>query len=185
MKCEHCGKEHDGSFGSGRFCCRSCANSRHYSKKIKDKISKGVIKYNKENKLLYTYVCEKCGKTFESTRTFKQNRHIHCSDCIQQYKHSNENPNTIFDLSKRTISKILKRANVRCSICGWNEASCDIHHIQKKKYGGTDELSNLIIVCPNCHRIIHTTNKYNKDFLFNLSIDKTFSDWKDFYYISN
>lgn len=24
--CEQCGKEHDGSFGSGRFCCRSCSN---------------------------------------------------------------------------------------------------------------------------------------------------------------
>lgn len=23
--CEHCGKEHDGSFGSGRFCCPDCA----------------------------------------------------------------------------------------------------------------------------------------------------------------
>lgn len=28
MKCEKCGKEHDGNFGSGRFCSRSCANSR-------------------------------------------------------------------------------------------------------------------------------------------------------------
>lgn len=26
MKCEQCGKEHDGTFGSGRFCCRSCSN---------------------------------------------------------------------------------------------------------------------------------------------------------------
>lgn len=24
-KCEYCGKEHDGSFGSGRFCCSDCA----------------------------------------------------------------------------------------------------------------------------------------------------------------
>lgn len=23
-KCEYCGKEHDGSFGSGRFCCSDC-----------------------------------------------------------------------------------------------------------------------------------------------------------------
>lgn len=29
-KCEYCGKEHDGSFGSGRFCCSDCA------KKLKD-----------------------------------------------------------------------------------------------------------------------------------------------------
>ena len=28
--CEKCGKEHDGSYGSGRFCCARCA--REYSK---------------------------------------------------------------------------------------------------------------------------------------------------------
>ena len=25
MICENCGKEHDGSYGSGRFCSKSCA----------------------------------------------------------------------------------------------------------------------------------------------------------------
>lgn len=25
MKCENCGKEHDGKYGSGRFCCAKCA----------------------------------------------------------------------------------------------------------------------------------------------------------------
>ena len=27
MICEKCGKEHDGSYGSGRFCCQACARS--------------------------------------------------------------------------------------------------------------------------------------------------------------
>lgn len=27
FKCEACGKEHDGSYGSGRFCCKSCYKS--------------------------------------------------------------------------------------------------------------------------------------------------------------
>lgn len=40
MKCENCSKEHDGTFGSGRFCSRSCANSRKHSKETKEKISK-------------------------------------------------------------------------------------------------------------------------------------------------
>lgn len=43
--CEQCGKEHDGSFGSGRFCCRSCSNkwvSLHQSKEAKArKVEKG------------------------------------------------------------------------------------------------------------------------------------------------
>ena len=40
--CERCGKEHDGSFGSGRFCCRSCANSRSHSDETKRKIKDAV-----------------------------------------------------------------------------------------------------------------------------------------------
>lgn len=41
--CEKCGKEHDGSFGSGRFCSKSCANSRFHSKETKIKISKTLL----------------------------------------------------------------------------------------------------------------------------------------------
>lgn len=35
MKCEYCGKEHDGSYGSGRFCSKSCAKG--FSTKAKRK----------------------------------------------------------------------------------------------------------------------------------------------------
>ena len=42
MICEKCGKEHDGSFGSGRFCSRSCANSHKHSEVQKQKISNSL-----------------------------------------------------------------------------------------------------------------------------------------------
>lgn len=32
--CEYCGKEHDGSYGSGRFCCAKCA--RKFSNRFVD-----------------------------------------------------------------------------------------------------------------------------------------------------
>lgn len=53
IKCE---KEHDETFGSGRFCCRSCANSRNWTKEdkriksIAAKNSKKVQKANKSKK---------------------------------------------------------------------------------------------------------------------------------------
>ena len=40
--CEKCGKQHDGTFGSGRFCSRACANSHIVSKDTKDKISRSL-----------------------------------------------------------------------------------------------------------------------------------------------
>ncbi len=39
MKCEKCGEEHNGNYGSGRFCSTECAHSRNISKKIYTKIA--------------------------------------------------------------------------------------------------------------------------------------------------
>lgn len=64
-------------------------------------------------------------------------------------------PENMLDVSSRTASKILKRLNIGCSLCGWNLGSLDIHHIKHRKHGGTNEHSNLTIVCPNCHRLAH------------------------------
>lgn len=46
MICERCGREHDGSFGAGIFCSRSCANSRTRSQETKNKISAALKSKN-------------------------------------------------------------------------------------------------------------------------------------------
>ena len=42
-KCECCGKVMTIKYGSGRFCCKSCANTRHWKEEDKNKIRKSVI----------------------------------------------------------------------------------------------------------------------------------------------
>ncbi len=42
MLCNTCNKKHDGSYGSGKYCCRSCANSRVRTEETKQKISNAV-----------------------------------------------------------------------------------------------------------------------------------------------
>lgn len=42
-KCENCGKIMTEYFGSGRFCSRSCANSRNHTPGTKEKISKSLL----------------------------------------------------------------------------------------------------------------------------------------------
>lgn len=49
MICEKCGKEHNGSYGSGRFCSKECAHSRKLTQITKEKISISLYKFNKEN----------------------------------------------------------------------------------------------------------------------------------------
>lgn len=55
--CEQCGKEHDGTFGSGRFCSRSCSNkwvALHQSPEAKArKVEKG------QGNLTHTWVGRK------------------------------------------------------------------------------------------------------------------------------
>jgi hypothetical protein len=40
-----------------------------------------------------------------------------------------------------------------CMYCGWDKATCDVHHILPKALGGEYTLENGIILCPNCHRL--------------------------------
>jgi len=49
--CKNCNKEHNGSFGSGKYCSRSCANSRDRSDETKRKISNSVKEGIKSGKI--------------------------------------------------------------------------------------------------------------------------------------
>ena len=89
-------------------------------------------------------------------------------------------PKSIMELSKRTITKLLKRLNIACSRCGWKESTCDIHHINGKKIPNYDNHNNLTIICPNCHRLVHT-HKIKKEELVPLSTQLK-EDWLDMYY---
>lgn len=129
--------------------------------------------------------CETCNTLFEGK--IKKGRKVVCVSCKRKVVHKQDKNKitTILQLSTRTVAKILKRANKKCSLCGWNESTCDIHHIIEKKDGGSDDMENLICVCPNCHRIIHNENKYSFELLVEKSLVNTFENWKNFYAISN
>lgn len=43
----------------------------------------------------------------------------------------------------------------RCEQCGERGLTLDIHHIVPIAEGGNNELSNLKLLCPNCHRREH------------------------------
>lgn len=58
--------------------------------------------------------------------------------------------------SKSTQTRAIRRLfGMACMRCGWNEATTDTHHIRQKSAGGSHALSNLLILCPNCHRLAH------------------------------
>jgi hypothetical protein len=53
-------------------------------------------------------------------------------------------------ITKAVRDQLLVGARHRCTIC--SEKCFEIHHIIERAEGGSDELENLIVLCPNCHQ---------------------------------
>jgi hypothetical protein len=83
-KCKTCNIQHDGSFGSGIFCSRKCANTRKYSLETRDKISKSLRK-STESFIRYTKKCETCSIEFEiqNSSQHKKNKRFCCRTCAR------------------------------------------------------------------------------------------------------
>lgn len=76
MKCEKCGKEHDGSYGSGRFCSSNCRRAFNLSKASKENRQKHLLKLHNLRRSSYgTWKCSHCDFIGE-TRVKLQN-HLH------------------------------------------------------------------------------------------------------------
>jgi len=178
-KCKKCSKDHDGSYGSGKYCSRGCANSRTISRELRKKISEALIAKHAKNRI--TRNCLTCDKEFSSTE--KRNRKFCNFECANKRRMMDlarrESVTTIWSMSGRTRCKLLKRMGKGCSRCGWNEAACDLHHIKGRKIPNPNADTNLTLLCPNCHRLFHSGKIGPRDVI---TIDVYLSGWKDYYY---
>lgn len=115
--CENCGKEHNGSYGSGRFCSSKCA--RAFSGKInKDKLK--------------DVVCNHCGKVIKVNKHSAKSTWL-CNEC----KYNIETTN----LNEFRTCKICGRKHLRGTIC--QNEFCKKHNIKQLntliKYFGFDK----------------------------------------------
>lgn len=158
--CENCKSEHDGIYGSGRFCTIKCA--RGFSTKSKRK-----------------EINEKVSKTLSINNSIKKEK----KEALKHASYLRKiEATSILDMSRRTTIKILKRMKLSCFICGWYHENVvgDIHHIIPRKHGGTDENTNLTYICPNCHRLAHS-NIIKPNELISIE-DYLGNTWKDYYF---
>lgn len=196
MKCENCGKEHNGSYGSGRFCCQTCARSFSTSKNrdiINNKRSNALLghsvsnetrqkisKNNKSGNIEIKAKISKGTKDYWNSLSEIEKESIIAKRKHGLNKHYLKKYNSILDVSLRTVYKILDRMQIGCLICGWNKAHCDIHHINGRKIKDANSMKNLTYICPNCHRLVHS-NKIDKSQLISLA-DAIGESWLDFYF---
>ena len=79
-------------------------------------------------------------------------------------------PTTVRVYNPSIIRQLKKLYNGNCQLCGckpFANVTCDlteVHHIQYFATSHNNNASNLIVLCPNHHRLIHKLNpKYNAD----------------------
>ena len=98
MTCEKCGKEHDGKFGSGRFCSRRCSSAFsavHADPKNISNGLKGKTHWYKDGRCSKILVCESCGAKLRN----RPRKYLKCVKCLKS------DPAYIKNLSKSLKGK--------------------------------------------------------------------------------
>jgi|SRR5208337_672601 len=181
MICKSCSCKHDGSFGSGLYCSRSCANRRHPTNATKEKIGK-KLKIRPDN------FCIDCGKKLYNKRNHR------CRSCLGIsrrgkgiYKTSivkDGKVKYIHERRKNLRRQFIQELGDCCSKCGYNkyDGALQFHHKDpsKKEFGLSNKHLNLsleklrkevkkcILLCANCHHELHNwmhQGKTLEDFL--------------------
>lgn len=179
VQCKTCNKDHEGTFGSGVFCSRRCSNTRLVTEEQKQKVRETILALNEDKKEIIS--CGACGKEIIANKKRKQK---YCNQsCANTAKSRDANRratiDSIWKMSSRTRCKVLKRFGKGCCRCGWNEATCDLHHIHGRKIPNPHAASNLTLLCPNCHRLYHNKQIGPNDVI---SLDVYMGDWMKYYY---
>jgi len=96
MKCENCNNEHDGSYGSGRFCSIKCArgfSTKNKRKEINEKVSKkmqGNIPWNKGQVFVSKVesICkwDNCNNIVVNYCTSKDHKKFCSKECLAKWQ---------------------------------------------------------------------------------------------------
>ena len=163
--CERCKQEHDGTFGSGRFCSRACANTRNHSEETKEKVSDSLKrkKLSPWNKGL-TSTDYRIAKGIER-RNISFNKKLECLSFKLWQELSIK--------QKRWI--LIESQDGKCLYCGhyqWlnKPLKLELHHIDGNNTN--QNVNNLEMLCPNCHSLTETFRGANKNSNIGLITDE-------------
>ena len=143
--CDHCGKEYkkqkrqaEGK-PSEHFCSASCqANETSRVQLICDHCS--ALFYRSKSKLLNS----RSGKMFCCRE---------CKDIAQSYMEEIQ-PDHYGTGEGNYRARALKHYGNSCKLCGYTiEDALEVHHIDKNR--DNNDLDNLVVLCCNCHTLVH------------------------------
>jgi 5-methylcytosine-specific restriction endonuclease McrA len=109
----------------------------------------GPCKERYDKKLLE---CINCGKGFRAEHARDRIRKYCSQKCRRHYRF--QQSKVIHGRTDKFNAKVQKILGHDCAVCGYfnDKAVCDVHHIVPRKNGGSNELTNVIVLCARCHR---------------------------------
>jgi len=106
--------------------------------------------YNRAN-----HPCEICGKMVLVTPSMlKSRRKCFCSAACSKESHRRAVTGIPKAMNRTGKNAARVRDGGKCVMCGFSVVTA-VHHIVSKKTGGTNEITNLVTLCPNHHYMAH------------------------------
>lgn len=62
-------------------------------------------------------------------------------------------------IEKKTRNQLIREAGGKCSFPGCSSTNVQIHHVIKKSQMGTNEPTNLLVLCYDHHEMAHAKPK--------------------------
>jgi hypothetical protein len=165
-ECNHCNKVFVSLINDNRkYCSSSCAAKENNKLFIKrPKILINQINDNSDTK--QTNCCLNCN--CEIKPLGKQYCNSECFHKSQRKKYHNKIESGNIDLPSRQYRKyLIEKYGNKCMECGWsqknpttNKIPIELEHIDGNS--SNNDLSNLKLLCPNCHSLTPTYKGANK-----------------------
>lgn len=178
MICEKCKGEHEGSYGSGRFCSKFCASA--FSTQEKRLIINEIVRYKIKERGSAGFIHLNSGEVRAKreatmiarygTKGFPKDSGANAIRLKHQLIYEKGNFLEMSENQRRR--KLLEECNGYCTNCNVNEwrgqtLTLEMDHIDGNVRNNSKE--NLRMLCPNCHSLTPTFRKPKR--LLNTNVD--------------